>query len=121
MDFADGTAFVQGIARFDAEARQRGRVVLSGVSSFPVLTAAVVRHLAEGMQPGAPDYLIFVRVEASPDLRGVAIEMKRRPPDYRGPTLSQRQWLAGLAAEGWATHVAKGAEDAIAYCQGLGL
>ena len=50
MDFADGTAFVQGIARFDAEARQRGVFVLSGVSSFPVLTAAVVRHLAQGFQ-----------------------------------------------------------------------
>ena len=46
---SDGAAFVQGIAQFDAEARARGVVVLSGVSSFPVLTAAVVRRLARGM------------------------------------------------------------------------
>lgn len=50
MDFADGSEFVHGIAAFDAEAREAGVFVLSGVSSFPVLTAAVVRHLAEGME-----------------------------------------------------------------------
>ena len=49
LDLSDGAAFVQGIAQFDAEARARGVVVLSGVSSFPVLTAAVVRRLARGM------------------------------------------------------------------------
>ncbi len=50
MDFADGSEFVQGIAQFDAEARSCGVFVLSGVSSFPVLIAAVVRHLARGFQ-----------------------------------------------------------------------
>ena len=49
LDLSDGAAFVQGIAQFDAEARARGVVVLSGVSSFPMLTAAVVRRLARGM------------------------------------------------------------------------
>ncbi len=49
MDFADGAGFVAGIAAFDAEARARGVFVLSGVSSFPVLTAAVVRRLAGGL------------------------------------------------------------------------
>jgi hypothetical protein len=49
MDLADGSDFVHGIAVFDEEARMRGLVVLSGVSSFPVLTAAVVRRLAQGM------------------------------------------------------------------------
>jgi hypothetical protein len=49
LDLADGSAFVKGIARFDAEAKARGVFVLSGVSSFPVLTAAVVRHLSAGM------------------------------------------------------------------------
>ncbi len=46
MDLADGADFVEGIARFDVEARQRGLRVLSGVSSFPVLTAAVVSALS---------------------------------------------------------------------------
>ena len=43
LDLADGSDFVEGIAQFDAAARARGVFVLSGVSSFPVLTAAVVR------------------------------------------------------------------------------
>ena len=34
---------------FDAAAKAAGVFVLSGVSSFPVLTAAVVRHLSQDM------------------------------------------------------------------------
>jgi saccharopine dehydrogenase-like NADP-dependent oxidoreductase len=49
LDLADGSDFVKGIAQFDADARARGLFVLAGVSSFPVLTAAVVRALAQGM------------------------------------------------------------------------
>ena len=49
LDLADGSDFVDGVAQFDAEARARGIFVLTGVSSFPVLTAAVVRQLSEGM------------------------------------------------------------------------
>jgi saccharopine dehydrogenase-like NADP-dependent oxidoreductase len=49
LDLADGADFVQGIAQFDAQARERGVFVLGGASSFPVLTAAVVRRLARGM------------------------------------------------------------------------
>ncbi len=49
MDLADDSDFVGGIGRFDAAAKQRGVFILSGVSSFPVLTAAVVRHLARGL------------------------------------------------------------------------
>jgi saccharopine dehydrogenase-like NADP-dependent oxidoreductase len=46
LDLADGSAFVEGIGRFDTAARARDIFILSGVSSFPVLTAAVVRALA---------------------------------------------------------------------------
>lgn len=49
MDLADASGFVEGIVQFDAEAKKRGLFLLSGVSSFPVLTAAVVRHLAQGL------------------------------------------------------------------------
>jgi uncharacterized protein DUF4166/saccharopine dehydrogenase-like protein len=49
LDLADGARFVADIGDFDAAARARGVFVLSGVSSFPVLTAAVVRHLSRGM------------------------------------------------------------------------
>ncbi|MBC3861953.1 DUF4166 domain-containing protein [Undibacterium jejuense] len=46
MDFADGAEFVDGITQFDSQAKQSNLFLLSGVSSFPVLTAAVVRHLS---------------------------------------------------------------------------
>ena len=49
LDLADGADFVDGIAQFDAEAQARGVCILSGVSSFPVLTAAALRRLAQGM------------------------------------------------------------------------
>ncbi|NEX93294.1 DUF4166 domain-containing protein [Caulobacter sp. 17J65-9] len=49
LDLADGAEFVDGVFAYDAAARQAGRVVLSGVSSFPVLTAAVVDALSHDM------------------------------------------------------------------------
>jgi len=48
LDLADGSAFVEGIAQFDAEAKARGVVVLSGASTFPVLSTAVVQALSAG-------------------------------------------------------------------------
>ena len=50
LDLADGAAFVAGISRFDAAAKAAGWFVLAGASSFPVLTVAVVRELAKGME-----------------------------------------------------------------------
>ena len=50
LDFADGADFVFGVSRFDERARAAGVVVLSGVSSFPVLTAAVLRRMASTME-----------------------------------------------------------------------
>ena len=49
LDLADGSDFVAGVGAFDEAARAAGRYVLSGVSSFPVLTGAVVRRLSPGM------------------------------------------------------------------------
>lgn len=49
LDLADGSDFVAGVSAFDAAAKAAGVMVLSGVSSFPVLTAAVVRRLSIGM------------------------------------------------------------------------
>lgn len=49
LDFADASDFVAGIITLDAAAKSAGTFALSGVSSFPVLTAAVTRALAEGI------------------------------------------------------------------------
>ncbi|BCG84750.1 hypothetical protein MesoLj113c_08600 [Mesorhizobium sp. 113-3-9] len=46
LDLADGSDFVAGVPAFDEAARRAALFVLSGVSSFPVLTAAVVRRLS---------------------------------------------------------------------------
>lgn len=42
IDLADGRAFVCGITKLDAEARAAGVSVISGASSLPALTSAVV-------------------------------------------------------------------------------
>lgn len=49
LDFADAADFVFGVSQFDERARQAGTFVLSGVSSFPVLTAAVLREMGAMM------------------------------------------------------------------------
>jgi saccharopine dehydrogenase-like NADP-dependent oxidoreductase len=49
LDLADGSDFVKGVSRFDAEAKAQGVFILAGASSFPVLTAAVVRALSKDM------------------------------------------------------------------------
>ncbi|CAA9481812.1 MAG: hypothetical protein AVDCRST_MAG91-53, partial [uncultured Sphingomonadaceae bacterium] len=49
LDFADAADFVFGVHEFDKRAEAAGVFVLSGVSSFPVLTAAVLREMAKTM------------------------------------------------------------------------
>ena len=49
LDLADGSEFVAGIGVLDAAAKAAGVFCLSGASSFPVLSAAVVRHLAKDL------------------------------------------------------------------------
>jgi Saccharopine dehydrogenase NADP binding domain len=48
IDLADGRAFVSGINALDDDARHAGVFVLSGASSVPALSSAVVDHLAAG-------------------------------------------------------------------------
>jgi Domain of unknown function (DUF4166)/Saccharopine dehydrogenase NADP binding domain len=50
LDLSDDAAFTAGIAALDDEARARGLVCLSGVSSVPSLSAAAVRVLSDGLQ-----------------------------------------------------------------------
>ena len=50
LDLADSPGFVRGIRQFDRAAKEKDLVMLSGVSSFPVLSAAMVRDLAAGFR-----------------------------------------------------------------------
>ncbi len=47
LDLADGADFVEGIGELDAQARAAGVFVLAGVSSFPVLTHAVLSEMGK--------------------------------------------------------------------------
>lgn len=80
MDLADAADFVAGIAQFDAAARARGVFVLSGVSSFPVLTAAIVRVLARGM---ARIDTVTAGIAPSP-YAGVGLNVIRAIASYAG-------------------------------------
>lgn len=50
LDLADARDFVCGIAGLDAAARKAGVVVVSGASSVPALSGAVVHELTRGME-----------------------------------------------------------------------
>jgi hypothetical protein len=50
IDLADGRAFVAGISRLDAEARTAGLSIVSGASSLPALTSAVVDKYRDEFQ-----------------------------------------------------------------------
>jgi hypothetical protein len=84
LDLADGSDFVQGVAQFESEAKTRGVFVIAGVSSFPVLTAAVVRRLARGM---ARVEQISGGIAPSP-YAGVGLNVIRAIAGYSGKPVS---------------------------------
>jgi Domain of unknown function (DUF4166)/Saccharopine dehydrogenase NADP binding domain len=84
LDLADGSDFVKGVAQFDGEADARGVFILSGVSSFPVLTAAVLRRLAQGL--GTLD-TITGGIAPSP-YAGVGLNVIRAIASYSGKRLA---------------------------------
>jgi len=84
MDLADGSDFVKGIRQFDEEAKAKNIYVLSGVSSFPVLTAAVVRKLSHDM---ARVTTIKGGIAPSP-YAGVGLNVIRAIASYAGKPLS---------------------------------
>ena len=79
LDFADGADFVFGIAPFDAAAKEAGVYVLSGVSTFPVLTAAVLRDIARRME------LVSVEAGIAPSPHaGIGLNVMRAVVSYAG-------------------------------------
>lgn len=79
LDFADGADFVFGISQFDQQAKAAGVFVLSGVSSFPVLTAAVLREMAKTMD--------ILKVEggiAPSPYAGIGLNVMRAVVGYAG-------------------------------------
>ena len=87
LDLADGSGFVAGITRFDEAARDADVFVLSGVSSFPVLTAAVVSELAKGFAE-----LVSIRAGIAPSPHaGVGLNVIRAIAGYAGQRVALRR------------------------------
>ena len=84
LDLADASAFVNGIAAFDGEAKKREVFVLSGVSSFPALTAAVVRELSRDM---AQVETVIAGVAPSP-FADIGLNVFRAIASYAGKPLT---------------------------------
>lgn len=79
LDFADAADFVFGVSQFDEAARLAGIFILSGVSSFPVLTAAVLREMASGME------IVSVEGGIAPSpYAGIGLNVMRAVVSYAG-------------------------------------
>ena len=93
VDFADAADFVFGVSQFDAQARAAGTFVLSGVSSFPVLTAAVLRALAKHM-----DILAVEGGIAPSPFAGIGLNVMRAVVGYAGAPV--KLWRDGKLSHG---------------------
>ena len=79
LDFADAADFVFGVAQFDGRAKAAGVFVLSGVSSFPVLTAAVLHEMAKTMD------IVTVEGGIAPSpYAGIGLNVMRAVVGYAG-------------------------------------
>ena len=86
LDFADAADFVFGVSQFDAQARAAGVYVLSGVSSFPVLTAAVLRVMATRMD------IVSVEGGIAPSpYAGIGLNVMRAVVGYAGSPVKLRR------------------------------
>ncbi|MGA0600589.1 saccharopine dehydrogenase family protein [Caulobacter sp. KR2-114] len=103
LDLADDAAFVAGIGALDAEARGRGLVALSGLSTLPALSFAAARMLAAGLDrfdsleigvapsPKAPLGLSVVAATAS--YAGAPVRLRREGRDVTAPGLVEARRL----------------------------
>lgn len=92
IDLADSSVFVEGIAAFDDFARANRVFCLSGASTLPAVSSAVVRHLAKGL-----DHLesIEAGIAPSPHAR-VGGNVVRALCGYAGRPIAV--WRGGKAA-----------------------
>ncbi|MCW0197298.1 SDR family oxidoreductase [Sphingopyxis sp.] len=86
LDFADAADFVFGIPRFDAAAKAAGSFVISGVSSFPALTAAVLREMAKTM-----DIRTLEGGIAPSPFAGIGLNVMRAVVGYAGAPVKLRR------------------------------
>jgi hypothetical protein len=87
LDLADAAGFVEGIDALDAAARPKGVVALSGLSTFPALSFAVVERLSDDL---ARIDAIRAGVAPSP-WAGVGQNVVRAIASYAGKPLPVRR------------------------------
>ena len=93
LDFADAADFVFGVSQFDSQAKAAGVFVLSGVSSFPVLTAAVLREIAKRMD------IVAVEGGIAPSpYAGIGLNVMRAVLSYAGAPV--KLWRDGKPTHG---------------------
>jgi uncharacterized protein DUF4166/saccharopine dehydrogenase-like protein len=86
LDFADAAEFVFGVDKFDPLAKAAGVFVLSGVSSFPVLTAAVLREMSREMTIKS----VIGGIAPSP-FAGIGLNVMRAVIGYAGGPIKLRR------------------------------
>lgn len=97
LDFADAADFVFGVSQFDGAAKVAGVYVLSGVSSFPVLTAAVLRDMAKTM-----DIVSVTGGIAPSPYAGIGLNVMRAVVGYAGAPVKVQRDGAQVQAVGLA-------------------
>lgn len=114
LDLADGREFVSAIGRYDAEARSAGVAVISGASSIPALSHAVIDALVEkwqaidririGIFPGnrAPRGLSVVQAILSYVGRPVRVFLDGDWREVPGWGMTHREHIEGIGPR-WAS------------------
>jgi Domain of unknown function (DUF4166)/Saccharopine dehydrogenase NADP binding domain len=86
LDFADASRFVFGVPQFDERAKAAGVFVITGVSSFPVLTGAVLREMARTMD------IVDVEGGIAPSpFAGIGLNVMRAVVGYAGSPVRLRR------------------------------
>ena len=98
LDLADAADFVFGVSKFDEAAKNAGVFILSGVSSYPVLSSAVLQELSKDMD------VVSVRGGVAPSPHaGIGLNVMRAILSYAGTDIklhrNGRQTTAKALAE----------------------
>lgn len=79
LDLADAADFVFGVSKFDDAAKAAGVFILSGVSSYPVLSSAVLQEMSKDME------VVSVRGGVAPSPHaGIGLNVMRAILSYAG-------------------------------------
>jgi saccharopine dehydrogenase-like NADP-dependent oxidoreductase len=96
IDLADGRAFVTGISELDARARARGISVISGASSLPALSSAVVDRYVSRFSR-----LTAIRIGIASGARAPGLATVRGVFGYVGRPFSRLERGVWVSAYGW--------------------